>query len=100
MPAHSGAAVNSSALVNSSGPVDSTGPANSRGPVSWNGPGAYGRGAGSGESVDVVGVTKSFGAKPALSDVHLHIDPGTFLVLLGHLGWSTCGCSARRRASP
>ncbi len=39
-----------------------------------------------GESVDVVGVTKSFGPKPALSDVHLHIDPGTFLVLLGPSG--------------
>jgi iron(III) transport system ATP-binding protein len=36
--------------------------------------------------VDIVGVTKSFGAKAALSDVHLHIDPGTFLVLLGPSG--------------
>ena len=43
-------------------------------------------GTGERESVDVVGVTKSFGAKPALSDVHLHIDPGTFLVLLGPSG--------------
>jgi iron(III) transport system ATP-binding protein len=42
--------------------------------------------ASAGESVDVVGVTKSFGPKPALSDVHLHIDPGTFLVLLGPSG--------------
>ena len=36
--------------------------------------------------MDIVGVTKSFGAKAALSDVHLHIDPGTFLVLLGPSG--------------
>jgi iron(III) transport system ATP-binding protein len=42
--------------------------------------------SGDGESVDVVGVSKSFGAKPALSDVHLHIDPGIFLVLLGPSG--------------
>jgi iron(III) transport system ATP-binding protein len=48
--------------------------------------GANGGGAAVGESVDVVGVTKSFGPKPALSDVHLHIDPGTFLVLLGPSG--------------
>ncbi len=41
---------------------------------------------GGGESVDVVGVTKSFGTKAALSDVHIHIDPGTFLVLLGPSG--------------
>jgi iron(III) transport system ATP-binding protein len=39
-----------------------------------------------GESVDVVAVTKSFGAKPALSKVHVHVDPGTFLVLLGPSG--------------
>jgi iron(III) transport system ATP-binding protein len=41
---------------------------------------------GAGESVDVAGVTKSFGAKAALSGVSLHIDPGTFLVLLGPSG--------------
>ena len=52
---------------------------------SANGPVPHSR-PGNGESVDVVGVTKSFGAKPALSDVHLHIDPGTFLVLLGPSG--------------
>ncbi len=45
-----------------------------------------GDGPSRGESVDLVGVTKSFGAKPALSGVDLHIDPGTFLVLLGPSG--------------
>jgi TOBE domain len=41
---------------------------------------------GAGESVDVVGVTKSFGAKAALSGVHLHIDPGHFPGIAGAFG--------------
>jgi iron(III) transport system ATP-binding protein len=50
------------------------------------GPATYDGGGRVGESVDVVAVTKSFGAKPALSSVHIHVDPGTFLVLLGPSG--------------
>lgn len=39
-----------------------------------------------GESVDIVGATKFFGPKAALYYVHLHVEPGTFLVLLGPSG--------------
>ena len=39
-----------------------------------------------GEKVDLVGVTKLFGPKAALLDVHLQVDPGTFVVLLGPSG--------------
>ena len=56
------------------------------GPVANGASGDRGAAPDRGESVDVIGVTKSFGTKPALSDVHLHVDPGTFLVLLGPSG--------------
>ena len=36
--------------------------------------------------MDVVGASKYFGTKAALSGVHLHVEPGTFLVLLGPSG--------------
>ncbi len=39
-----------------------------------------------GASLDIVGASKHFGAKAALSGVHLHVEPGTFLVLLGPSG--------------
>ena len=39
-----------------------------------------------GERVDIAGATKLFGAKAALAGVHLHVEPGTFLVLLGPSG--------------
>ena len=39
-----------------------------------------------GEKVDIAGATKLFGAKAALAGVHLHVEPGTFLVLLGPSG--------------
>ena len=39
-----------------------------------------------GESVDLVGATRFYGTKAALRGVHLHVDPGTFLVLLGPSG--------------
>lgn len=39
-----------------------------------------------GESLDIVGATKRFGDKTALAGVHLHAEPGTFLVLLGPSG--------------
>jgi ABC-type Fe3+/spermidine/putrescine transport system ATPase subunit len=39
-----------------------------------------------GERLDIAGATKLFGAKAALAGVHLHIEPGTFLVLLGPSG--------------
>jgi iron(III) transport system ATP-binding protein len=39
-----------------------------------------------GESVDLVGATRLYGTKTALRGIHLHVDPGTFLVLLGPSG--------------
>lgn len=39
-----------------------------------------------GASLDVVGASKQFGAKAALSGVHLHVEPSTFVVLLGPSG--------------
>ncbi|HET9060190.1 MAG TPA: ABC transporter ATP-binding protein [Acidimicrobiales bacterium] len=39
-----------------------------------------------GARLDIEGATKHFGPKAALAGVHLHIDPGTFLVLLGPSG--------------
>lgn len=39
-----------------------------------------------GEKLDIAGATKLFGTKAALSGVHLHVEPGTFLVLLGPSG--------------
>jgi iron(III) transport system ATP-binding protein len=39
-----------------------------------------------GERVDIAGASKLFGTKAALSGVHLHVEPGTFLVLLGPSG--------------
>jgi len=39
-----------------------------------------------GERVDIAGASKFFGAKAALEGVHLHVEPGTFLVLLGPSG--------------
>jgi iron(III) transport system ATP-binding protein len=40
----------------------------------------------SGERVDIVGATKLFGAKAALSALDLHVEPGSFVVLLGPSG--------------
>jgi iron(III) transport system ATP-binding protein len=39
-----------------------------------------------GERVDIAGATKRFGDKAALAGVHLHVEPGTLLVLLGPSG--------------
>ena len=38
------------------------------------------------QTVDVVAVSKRFGSAAALDDIGLHVDPGTFLVLLGPSG--------------
>ncbi len=39
-----------------------------------------------GASLDIEAASKHFGAKMALAGVHLHVEPGTFLVLLGPSG--------------
>jgi iron(III) transport system ATP-binding protein len=41
---------------------------------------------GTAQSVDINQVSRSFGAKAALSEIDLHVEPGTFLVLLGPSG--------------